>query len=594
MTLGPCTYCGFCEWFGCGNYSKASPQTTILPVLVRRPNFEARTLCEVLRINLDGSGKRATGVTYVDYQRRGMGAAGRSGAALRLPALQRASAAASRASARPTIRNTGQGVDRPKLFLSGDVERQRLLRPDKNFNPFIASGAIGICIDEFNGDNFDHGPLGFVGGGYMGAVQTNGRPILGTILPTGHAEMGRGVEEGDGRRTISARYRFATHGSCYSYRDAYLDLDPTYTDRLGRKLLRITFDFHQNELKMSQYLTDRLAEIVQKMGAEIARQEAAHRALHRRRIPDDAYLRRRGDGRRSQDQRRQPLSPELGRVQSLRHWARRTSRRMPATTRRARSARSHSGRPMRSSINTSSIPGRWCRHEARSAPLFRVVLGAALLGGGSRCRDLAKDEAAHNGQILSMRSRAAAISRPRRLRRLPYQAGRQALCRRPGRSRRRSASSPVANITPDRRDRHRRLERRRVRRRVAEGQRRDGARLYPAMPYPYFTKMTRDDVLAIRAYLDTIEPVHKRSSPNQLPFPFNIRIGMLRLERAVLRRHGRFSRDPENPPNGIAAPISSKGRAIAAPATRRRISSAATRRATRCTAAPCRAGTRPT
>ena len=27
--MGPCTYCGFCEWFGCSNYSKASPQTTI-------------------------------------------------------------------------------------------------------------------------------------------------------------------------------------------------------------------------------------------------------------------------------------------------------------------------------------------------------------------------------------------------------------------------------------------------------------------------------------------------------------------------------------------------------------------------------------
>ncbi len=31
VRLGQCTYCGFCEWFGCGNYSKASPQTTILP-----------------------------------------------------------------------------------------------------------------------------------------------------------------------------------------------------------------------------------------------------------------------------------------------------------------------------------------------------------------------------------------------------------------------------------------------------------------------------------------------------------------------------------------------------------------------------------
>ena len=40
VTLGPCTYCGFCEWFGCGNYSKASPQTTLLPVLMRKANFD--------------------------------------------------------------------------------------------------------------------------------------------------------------------------------------------------------------------------------------------------------------------------------------------------------------------------------------------------------------------------------------------------------------------------------------------------------------------------------------------------------------------------------------------------------------------------
>ncbi len=66
VQLGPCTYCGFCEWFGCANYSKASPQTTILPVLTRRDNFKAHTLCEVTRVNLDKSGKRATGVSFVD------------------------------------------------------------------------------------------------------------------------------------------------------------------------------------------------------------------------------------------------------------------------------------------------------------------------------------------------------------------------------------------------------------------------------------------------------------------------------------------------------------------------------------------------
>src|SRR5215813_1488506 len=66
LRLGPCTYCGFCEWFGCGNYSKASPQTTILPLLVRKSNFAFRPNSEVTRINTDRSGKHATGVTFVD------------------------------------------------------------------------------------------------------------------------------------------------------------------------------------------------------------------------------------------------------------------------------------------------------------------------------------------------------------------------------------------------------------------------------------------------------------------------------------------------------------------------------------------------
>ncbi len=87
-----------------------------------------------------------------------------------------------------------------------------------------------MCIDEFNGDNFDHGPHGFVGGGYMGQVQTNGRPIADHAGAARHAEMGRGLEEG-GARQLSQHGRSpapAVHGSFYSYRDVYLDLDPTY------------------------------------------------------------------------------------------------------------------------------------------------------------------------------------------------------------------------------------------------------------------------------------------------------------------------------------------------------------------------------
>ena len=47
-----------------------------------------------------------------------------------------------------------------------------------------------MCIDEFNGDNFDYGLLGFVGGGYIGHVQSNGHPISNEPRPRGTPAWG--------------------------------------------------------------------------------------------------------------------------------------------------------------------------------------------------------------------------------------------------------------------------------------------------------------------------------------------------------------------------------------------------------------------
>jgi mono/diheme cytochrome c family protein len=55
---------------------------------------------------------------------------------------------------------------------------------------------------------------------------------------------------------------------------------------------------------------------------------------------------------------------------------------------------------------------------------------------------------------------------------------------------------------------------------------RDGSRYYPAFPYPNFTKFTRDDVLAIQAYLATLTPVRNIRPPPQLRWPLNYRVVM--------------------------------------------------------------------
>jgi mono/diheme cytochrome c family protein len=77
---------------------------------------------------------------------------------------------------------------------------------------------------------------------------------------------------------------------------------------------------------------------------------------------------------------------------------------------------------------------------------------------------------------------------------------------------------------------------------VRKGVRPDGSRLYPAMPFPSYTKMSREDVLAIRAYLKTVEPVHQPVEANTLPFPFNIREAM-RVWDALYFTEGEFQPD---------------------------------------------------
>jgi mono/diheme cytochrome c family protein len=58
---------------------------------------------------------------------------------------------------------------------------------------------------------------------------------------------------------------------------------------------------------------------------------------------------------------------------------------------------------------------------------------------------------------------------------------------------------------------------------IQRGFRRDGARLYPAMPYPSYTYMTDADALAIKAYLFSLAPVRSANRADTLGFPFNQR-----------------------------------------------------------------------
>jgi mono/diheme cytochrome c family protein len=78
------------------------------------------------------------------------------------------------------------------------------------------------------------------------------------------------------------------------------------------------------------------------------------------------------------------------------------------------------------------------------------------------------------------------------------------------------------------------------------GGRRDGSRYYPAFPYPNFTKLIRDDVLAIRAYLATLTPLRNTPPPPELLWPLNYRV-LMRGWNWLFFQPGIFLPDQQKP-----------------------------------------------
>jgi mono/diheme cytochrome c family protein len=76
-----------------------------------------------------------------------------------------------------------------------------------------------------------------------------------------------------------------------------------------------------------------------------------------------------------------------------------------------------------------------------------------------------------------------------------------------------------------------------------EGIGRGGKRLYPAFPYPWYTKVKANDVRAIKAYLDTLPAVRQENKPLKLSWPFSVREVMVGWN-ALNLHEGSFRSDP--------------------------------------------------
>jgi gluconate 2-dehydrogenase alpha chain len=257
--MGPCNACGFCSDYGCLNYSKASPNISILPVLRTRKNFEMRTNSQVLKVNLDSDGKKATGVTYLDAQGREVE---QQADLVLLCAFSLFNVHLMLLSGigKPYDPETNEGtigrnysyqnLNRVVLFFGKEVQA----------NQFIGIGGAGTTMDNLNGNQLDNAKAGFVGGGVIWARQPGAGPVRGVNVPPGTPNWGTQWKQAASDAFRHSFY-FEVQGACMSYRQHYLSLDPTYKDGFGRPLLRMNFDWHDNEIKASQFLVGKALEM---------------------------------------------------------------------------------------------------------------------------------------------------------------------------------------------------------------------------------------------------------------------------------------------------------------------------------------------
>jgi gluconate 2-dehydrogenase alpha chain len=265
QTINACEYCGFCERFGCEYGAKSTPNITVIPTALETGNFELRTGADVVEVIHENG--RATGVRYIDLQ---------SGEEFIQPAdvvvltsytLNNTRLLLQSSLGKPYDPETETGVI-GKNYCYQIMAGATGFFENEKFNTFMGAGALAASVDDYNGDNFDHSKLDFIHGGVLSISQTGRRPIANNSVPRDTPRWGAEFKN----KSLHYFHRslsIGAQGASMPHRNNYLDLDPAYTDAHGNPLLRLTYDFTEQDRQLHAYLSDRAAEILEEMGADI-------------------------------------------------------------------------------------------------------------------------------------------------------------------------------------------------------------------------------------------------------------------------------------------------------------------------------------
>ncbi|MGE6257505.1 GMC family oxidoreductase [Heyndrickxia sporothermodurans] len=264
ITRAACQYCGYCERFGCEYGAKGDPVVTVIPVAKKTGKFEIRTHSNVRRILKNGN--KTTGVMYTDVT---------TGEEIEQPAdivvltgfvFNNVRLLLLSNIGRPYDSSTGTGVIGKNYAYQVAKGGAVGFFDDKEFNTFAGAGALGITVDDYNGDNFDHSKLNFIHGGMIQYNQSGARPIQNNAVPAGTPTWGKDFK----KTSIKYANRYlsiGSQGSSMPWQYHYLDLDPTYKDAYGDPLIRITFDFEDQDKNLATFLAGKCGEILKEMGA---------------------------------------------------------------------------------------------------------------------------------------------------------------------------------------------------------------------------------------------------------------------------------------------------------------------------------------
>jgi gluconate 2-dehydrogenase alpha chain len=259
-----CLYCGFCTRFGCEVDAKASPQTTYLPVALKTGRYRVQTHSKVVRIDVDDRG-RATGVTYVDEQGREHFQPAEVVVTSAFTLENTRLLLLSRSKAHPD----GIGNDRGRVGRSYtyQIYPQTVvgLWEGKHLNMYMGNTCTMTILYDYNADLFDHKDLDFVGGMQLFSEPCEREPVNSVKDLTTADGASWGKDWKQGLRHWDSYAGINTEGESIAYTDNFLDLDPNYTDEWGRPLLRITFDWHDNEQKLWRFVYARSLEIMARM-----------------------------------------------------------------------------------------------------------------------------------------------------------------------------------------------------------------------------------------------------------------------------------------------------------------------------------------